>query len=294
MAPSDRSRGWCFTINNFTDDDVALVLSLQDKVDYLVAGREVGEETQTPHIQGYLYKANNIAFSKVKKYLPRAHIEIAKGSPDQNKVYCTKQQDILIEHGMLPQQGKRTDLHDVIDAVKAGATIKELIQTHTTVVAKYPRFIEIVKKTFAEPRDVNKPPTVKCYWGPPGTGKTRTAFEEFCGDCYMKTPTTEDWWDGYDSHENVIIDEADKGYLKISHFLSLLDRYPVKVKVKGSFVEFTATSIILTANKHPEDWYQGCTSCEREGLLRRIHHVERFGDLPSFDPTDEIDELEPH
>lgn len=78
------------------------VLDLQSE--YIVTGFEVGQEG-TQHIQGYCHYKNAVSFNTVKGCLPRAHIEKARGSPEQNYDYCTKDGD-YIEFGELPQQGK--------------------------------------------------------------------------------------------------------------------------------------------------------------------------------------------
>lgn len=291
MVKSERARAFAFTINNPTAEDTTNVFDLADVATYIIVGRETGEKEGTPHYQGYVYFEQKKTFSALKKLIPRAHIEVAKSSALDNSEYCKKGGDILIEAGPLPQQGRRNDLQDMVAACKQGASTTDLIERHTEVYAKYPRFVELCKRVYTKPRDPNCPPSVKCFYGPAGTGKTMTAYSELGSECYIKTPSTKDWWDGYDGHEKVIIDEADKGYLKLCEMLSILDRYPVKVNIKGSTVEFVATKIILTANKHPEEWYQNCTHEERRGLLRRINDIVPFGIHRSTTVAD-FDELD--
>lgn len=292
-----KRRDWGFTLNNYTSDDEALVLLMAEKSQFIVVGKERGEENGTPHYQGYVYFSNARSFKSMKKLLPRAHYFVPNGTPDQNATYCRKQKEgfgdgMLIEKGELPMQGKRTDLTDMVNDCKKGITDKQLIEKHTEVYAKYPRFVEKVKLVYERKRDPNDPPQVKCYWGNPGVGKTRTAYEEFKGECYKHDPTKGSWWDGYDGDENVIIDEADKGYIKLSELLSILDRYPVKVPVKGGFRQFVASKIILTANSHPEEWYPNCSDAATKGLLRRIHEIRLIGEDPrkeiNFDDSDDL------
>jgi len=264
-----RARSWCFTLNNYSADDEAAIALISVK--YLVYGREVGE-SGTPHLQGYVVFVESKTLSAVKKLIPRAHLEPAKGNHEQAETYCIKDGDV-VRRGEKPQQGKRTDLHDVIDACKAGSTQRELIEEHTSVYARYPKFVDMCRTVYTAPRDPRVAPNIRVFYGEPGAGKTRSAVEEL-PQAFMKTPTTLHWWDGYDMQTDVIIDEADKGYLKLCEMLSILDRYPLKVKVHGGVVEFVATNIILTANKHPDDWYPGCSEYERGGLLRRIGEIK--------------------
>lgn len=284
-AKNTRSRAWVFTINNPTDGDRDAVRRLvETNPEYLIASNEIGEKG-TPHIQGYVRWLTQRAFSTITKKLARARVSAAKGTPKQNQDYCKKDGDVLVEHGEAKDQGERTDLEAVIDAVKEGTTEADLHLQHTAVCAKYPRFVENVRRIFAPKRDVTKPPQVVCYWGPAGAGKTRAAFEAM-PEAFMKTPSTGEWWTGYDGHQDVIIDEADKGYLKLADMLSILDRYPVMVRVHGSVRHFVPTRIILTANKPPQDWYPNCSVAERQGLLRRIGEVRHFPGQIIVDPID--------
>jgi len=104
---TQRSRGYCFTINNPTFKDHYDMLTLADMCDYFIFGIEKGSIKETPHIQGYLYKHNKINFNTVKKHIPRAHIEIAKGTPEQNTIYCSKEGHYL-QFGVMPSQGTIT------------------------------------------------------------------------------------------------------------------------------------------------------------------------------------------
>jgi len=123
-----RNRAWCFTINNYTFEEMDACINLP--VEYKVFGFEVGKKG-TPHIQGYLYHNDRISMKQLKKSIPRAHLEKAKGSPQQNYDYCTKDGEFY-EFGNLPVKGKRTDLDKVIEMVYQGATYEE-------ICAKYPK-----------------------------------------------------------------------------------------------------------------------------------------------------------
>lgn len=103
-----KSRGWTFTINNPTDNDLDLILDMSFK--YLIFAFE---KVNTEHIQGYVYFYNQRHMKAVKKLLPRAHLEKQKGSKIEAMTYCMKDGDFY-EFGTTPHQGKRSDL----DAIK--------------------------------------------------------------------------------------------------------------------------------------------------------------------------------
>ena len=94
-APS-RARSYCFTINNWNNQDAKALQELWDsgKCKYFIAGKEVGEEG-TPHIQGYVMFKNPVTFSTIKSFISRAHIEVARGTAEENIAYCSKDGDYI-------------------------------------------------------------------------------------------------------------------------------------------------------------------------------------------------------
>jgi len=103
-------RPWCFTINNWTEDDWDRLISVAEDARYLVFSMEhCGDrppevDTWTPHIQGYVYFANPRSFESLQKKLPRARIVPAKGTPEANYMYISKE-SMAFEIGDRPAQG---------------------------------------------------------------------------------------------------------------------------------------------------------------------------------------------
>lgn len=112
-----KSRGWCFTCNNYTDDDIVRVMDID--ADYIIVGFEVGEQG-TPHMQGYFYKKNTYRLNEAKRQLyPHFHIEPQKGTKLEAIVYCMKECKYW-EQGKRPCQGKRSDLDLIHYEIKSG------------------------------------------------------------------------------------------------------------------------------------------------------------------------------
>lgn len=86
-----RSRSWCLTVNNYTEEEYNTITHALSEGEYIV-GKETGEEG-TPHLQCFVRYKNPRTFSSMKKKFPRAHIEIAKGNTNQNFNYCSKQEN---------------------------------------------------------------------------------------------------------------------------------------------------------------------------------------------------------
>lgn len=99
-----KCRKYVFTINNWSKEELdTITQTLSNKNYRYIIGKEIGEN-KTPHLQGYLEANNAISFNVIKKIMPRAHIETAKGSTEQNFKYCSKDNDFItnIRPGDLP------------------------------------------------------------------------------------------------------------------------------------------------------------------------------------------------
>lgn len=138
-----RAKNWTFTLNNYTDEDVArLSLPLPGTVAYLIFGKEVGE-SGTPHLQGYVSFKNRVRMQHVLAFTGQAHLEIAR-FPQRAIEYCKKEGDFY-EFGVAPAvtQGKRTDMEAFKDSVKSGIyDFAELRELHSEICAQYPRFVK--------------------------------------------------------------------------------------------------------------------------------------------------------
>ena len=275
-----RSRGFVFTINNYTDDDDVGLALLKAMSDYLVVGKETGDEG-TPHYQGYVYFKTLKAFKQIKECIPRAHIEAAKGNALQNREYCTKQGDFE-EFGECPKQGKRNDLEVAYQVVKETSKMKE-------VVALMPNFqaikcAEAYLKYHEAPRDWK--PEVRWYYGATGAGKTRFAREWLGEETYTCLDSSK-FWEGYDGHESVLIDDFRKDFCKFHVLLRILDRYEFRVEVKGASRQLRAKKIAITCPFHPRLVYE--TREDVGQLIRRIDRIIRVHDGVECDDMYEID-----
>jgi len=264
----ERSRGWCYTINNYTDEDVIAVNEMKNHAQYIVNGFEEGGQNQTPHIQGFVYFACQKTFSRVKKFLGKAHIEKMKGTPQQASDYCKKDGNFQ-EHGELPAQGKRNDLDEIREVIKNGGGMKKVVEIATSYQSV--KMAEQILKYTEKARDWK--PNVKWFYGGTGTGKSRTAYEILGEECYTCLSTGK-WFDGYDAHENVLVDDMRRDFMKFHELLRFIDRYAYRVETKGGTRQFLAKNIIITSAFHPGDLYE--TREDVGQLLRRIDEIRLF------------------
>lgn len=275
-AAANRSRSWVFTLNNPADD---VRPCLEDNMLYLVYQLEEGEQG-TPHLQGFVYWANAVRMVTMRQFLPGAHVEVARGTPAQNKAYCTKDSGRLDgpwEFGDMPRQGKRRDwdrAYEVIDAaVRDGDTdadiIMQVLEQDHHFIEKMPAIVKYAQLLRKRHRRMPQrgPPVVRLYWGPTGSGKTRRCWDE-APLAYAKPAGK--WFEGYCGQEEVILDEFPDESIPITLLLQMLDRYPLTVEVKGGSVGWTPSHIWISSNLPPESWYPEASQEHRDALMRRL------------------------
>lgn len=264
-------RNWVFTWNNFTADHQEI---LKEAGSFVVYQHEVGKEG-TDHLQGYIELQKKARLSAMKKLLPTAHWESRKGTADQAYDYCTKEDTRVAgpwEFGERKQQGARSDLIKAKKVLDDGGTVLDIADTDFAAYCKYHKSFDRYKREICPKR--NWEMEVLVYWGAPGTGKTRKAFEEN-PSAYFK-PQGE-WWDGYTGQDVIILDDF-YGTLPWGFLLKLLDRYPLLLPFKGGFHQMASKKIIITSNVDIDEWYDFINkpAMKVEALARRITHKTHF------------------
>lgn len=270
------ARCWTFTLNNYTEQEYTKIKEFgsSQNVTYLIVGKEVCPSTSTPHLQGYVYLKQRKRLAQLKDLLsPRVHLEKAKGTPEQNRTYCSKDGE-YIECGLLPTgQGKRSDLLLVKNAIDEGLPRDEIRDRYFAVYARHYRFFDSYISDKLQPRQWKTKNIV--YWGKTGTGKTKQVYTFHSLDEVYKH-TGERWFDGYTGQPVVLFDDFTGAVFPLSYLLQLMDRYPMRVPIKGGFVEWIPKIIYFTSNINPEDWYQGAIQEHRNALKRRISVTTEF------------------
>lgn len=262
------SRGWVFTINNYTKEDIEMVKSLLPSTDpvYLVAGFETCPTTGTPHIQGAVRWKDAKTMSAVKRLLPRAHLGVKKGSDLSNDIYCTKEDNILIRMGKIPKQGKRKDLDTVKEMVKTGKSLEEITDFAPSYQAV--QMAKAMLEYHEKKRDWV--PEVTWIWGETGLGKTEYA-KRICregGRRWWISGKSSRWWIGYDAHEDIIIDEMRDDWCTFHELLRILDSTPYTVETKGGARQLLARRIYITSCHPPHSVYKTTENVQQ--LIRRI------------------------
>lgn len=267
---SIRSRAWCFTINNYTDDDVSKVNAFECR--YMIYGYEVGSQG-TPHLQGFLYMNNDKTLSAMKKkFHPTAHLEPTKGTSVQASDYC-KKDGKFVERGDIPQQGRRTDLVSVKDEILAGKKVDDIVLEDPELYHKYGRTLHKIEDLAMRKKFRTTMTEGVWIYGTTGTGKSETAFAGYNPDThYHYKYDNSDWQDSYTQQDTVIIDEF-RGQIPMHSLLTMVDKHPNHVmKRRGREpLPFISKKVIVTSSMHPREVYKNLNENDKlEQLLRRF------------------------
>ena len=237
---------------------------------YIVGQLEKGETT------GFLHWQILVAFKKkesirgVKQtFGDSCHAELSRSSAANS--YCQKEDTAVagtqFEYGAKPfLRSSRVEWESVWSAAQSGnlaaipANVRVVnYRTIRAIGADYSRAVGMERKCYV-------------FWGKTGSGKSRRAWDEAGMEAYCKDPRTK-FWCGYQVEKHVVIDEF-RGGIDVSHLLRWLDRYPVRVEIKGSSRPLVAEKIWITSNISPDFWYPGLDEETLNALKRRLEIVE--------------------
>jgi hypothetical protein len=228
---------------------------------------ECGETTGYLHWQLIVAFASKKSLSGVQACFGQScHAELSRSEAADSYVWkeLTAIPGTQFEFGSKPiRRNSKPDWDSIWDAATSGnlSVIPASIRVSSyrslrTIASDYAKVVGMERTCFV-------------FWGRTGTGKSRRAWDEAGLDSYPKDPRTK-FWDGYQSEENVIIDEF-RGGIDVSHLLRWLDRYPVRVEIKGSSRPLAAKTIWITSNLDPRRWYPEIDQETLDALLRRLN-----------------------
>jgi len=235
-------------------------------ISWIKGQAEIGEETNYEHWQIIVAFATKQSLPGVKRQFgPGCHAELTRSTAAEAYVWKddTSVAGTRFELGAKPiQRNSKVDWESVWTAAQSGNLLA--IPAHVRVTSY--RTIQCIR---ADHESVS-PMVRSCnvFWGTTGTGKSRRAWDEAGMDAYSKDPRTK-FWCGYQGQANVVIDEF-RGGIDISHVLRWLDRYPVRVEIKGGSRPLMATTFWITSNLSPNEWYKEIDDETLAAFRRRL------------------------
>ncbi|AHH31481.1 replication-associated protein [Dragonfly larvae associated circular virus-9] len=242
---------WCFTLNNYTEEEYKEIV---EKIEwtYIIIGREVGEEG-TPHLQGYIELKKKSSLNQIKKVNQKIHWEQLRGKPFQAADYCKKENNFQ-EWGHISMSGGGTTekIGAIIEKAKSGG-MREVLKDPPKLAT-----VRLIEKylSYCEEERKEKP---YVHWN---LGNITTYTGRM----------TPNGGDGYDKNETIVIDDFRASIMRFTYLLRILDRYPMRVEVKGGYRQLNSKNIVITSIIHPESCYHMENEPIRQ-LMRRIDKI---------------------
>jgi hypothetical protein len=248
-------RNWLGTENNPEEDPAVFLERVFNKLQavYCCGQLEKGKEG-TAHIQYFVNVKQPVRVSALKKVAPRSHFEVVKINNGAHN-YCMKE-DTRVEgpweFGVKPvQRNNKTDWEEV----KKNAQEGQLDKIPADIYVKNYFQLRAIAKDHLKPSQREEPR--QCYWlyGPTGSGKSRFVREEY-PEHYPKMCNK--WWDGYQSHKVVLIDDFDKKHDVLGHHLKIwADPYGHFIgESKGGAITPSYDILYVTSNYHPREIWE--------------------------------------
>ncbi|AXH77206.1 MAG: putative viral replication protein [Cressdnaviricota sp.] len=198
---------------------------------FMVYQEEIGEETGTYHLQGYVEVRKPVRHTHFRNWMEGAHFIKAQGTVQQNIDYCSKDPTRIGERFTFGSpavtQGVRTDIIGLRDAVRSGVRGRGLYDRDDLVgpAVKYGRGVESMVNAFTTPiprDDV----VVTLHFGPAGTGKSHCCYS---ADAYLYDGNANGFWNGYKSETTVCAFTVPKEF-------NILCPYYKEIPLRGSLI----------------------------------------------------------
>ena len=249
---------------------------------YFISCLEKAPQTGHKHIHIYVQfeKASRIAQSR----LHGAHVEVCRGSPQQNVAYIRKENDeekrgeILDEWGELRKVGN--------------PNIKEMKEMSPEELDELPGQMYNIVQKIQEKKSkrfnadtVGKTVTVYYIWGPSGIGKTVLAKKitkiwgqthEEGGDFNMVKYENGFWAEAEEECAIALYDDFRDGDMRPREFINFIDYNIHSMNIKGGSIKNRYKLIVITSVQHPEDLYDEFSKKDsepRKQWMRRMHII---------------------
>lgn len=267
-----QAKRWCFTINNPTEEDIALLIGTRadgaqaklNEVEYMIFQEERGE-SGTLHWQGFMILKNKKTLAWLKRNINgRAHWEVARATNEQARDYCRKEDTYTggrrHEYGHFPERAplkKRderiADAAAELDVVKEGYKRPSEIASITLMQQG---FLSAYKELTADILGPYRPDLrIITMVGRPGTGKSYCIQKYFPehGKCIMGNNGC--WFQN--PLAKVMVFEEFCGQIPLQKMLLFLDPGKLALEVKCGMRPALYNLVIITSNTRPDGWYKG-------------------------------------
>lgn len=266
-SQSQQGKRWLITLNNPSNEEIDELIEIKG-CKFKVIARELAPTTGTSHIHALLIFHCNHRINKVKQLIPRAHLDLVRGTFDQAYNYVIKEGAVIYENGEKPKH--QSDINgrfkELVQQAKAGTIDKECL-----MYCRYRQYFEqfVPTSNYIFEGEL----TTKNAWiyGPPGSGKSKLVRQfAMANNLSVYHKLANKWWDGYRGEDIVLIEDLDPDVSeKLVHHIKLwADRYAFRAEVKGNSVSIDPKFyFIITSNYTIGECFKGV---DGEAISRRF------------------------
>lgn len=278
-----KAKNW--TITSYNNEHLRGIpdqKELCEEVQYIVGQTESCPETGRVHFQGFIQFKRRRSMRQVKRWLgdDTVHLEIARGTAEENRAYCTKEETresggLAFELGTIVSQGERRDLNEMGEAALSGESLLSIAESNTASYARYHGEIRAIRQLAQRERTrAWRNVRVWVFHGDSGAGKSALARRYdpalFALDCAGEQRIV---FDGYEGDKTLLIDDF-YGNIRYNFLLRILDGYQLQLPARYANCYAEYDTVILTSNVHPDEWYKGLfASGMSAALKRRINEI---------------------
>ncbi len=253
-------KAYQLTINKISEWGAILeYLQSLTSINYIIACREYAPTTKKEHY--HVYIQFKFAMNLSKKKLLSAHIEICRGSPQQNIDYIKKNGDIILEEGEPRLGGGGFSIKEV--KAMTNAEREELSFNHYNKIQSLKRDELCTLKASEYYKNVE----VYYIYGLSGTGKTKQAIQGII-DLYKQKKISSDkfnevkycgsFWNGVsidNMTEVALYDDFRDYHITPSEFINFIDYNTHVMNIKYGFVMNKFKYIFITSIQSPYDLF---------------------------------------
>lgn len=293
MARTKASRKYQLTINHpiehgFSHDVLKSILATFPGLLYWCMSDETGEMS-TYHTHLYIAFKNAVAFHTIQQRFYGAHIEVAKGTHQENRDYVKKEGKWLNdpkhetqipgtfeESGELPPEKSKnqSQSEQILAMLDSGASDVEIIREFPTWM-KHLKALDSTRQALTSEQYQNtfRNLTVHYLWGKTGVGKTRFVMEKYGYENVYRVTNYAHPFDSYHSEPVILFDEF-RSDLLLKDMLKYLDGYPLWLPCRYEDKVACYSTVYLISNIPLDKQYPNVQQDEPESwraFLRRIN-----------------------
>lgn len=293
-----QSNKYQLTINNpatygMSHDEIKKILiSNFPTVTYFCMADEQGS---CYHTHVFINFSSRVRVSKIKKYFPKAHIEIAKGTASENINYIRKSgkweddtkhgtqiEGTFQEVGERPSdsRGKNNDMAVLYQMISGGASNSEILAYNQDYILHIDKLDKLRTTLLTDKFRGQRRLGIEVIYvsGETGTGKTRGVYDAYGDENVYRVTDYHHPFDGYSCEEVLLLDEF-RNSLSISDMLEYLDVYFTALPARYANKYSCYTTVFIVSNWPLEKQYEEQQKNDLESwkaFLRRIKKVRIY------------------